>query len=66
MPHTSAKCSVPAVQVLVGPEPTKWQAVPSDVPIAVQVARDVELPSVQVVAARRIDEPAQLTETHNV
>ena len=41
---------VPATQVLVDPEPTKWQPVPSDAPIAVQVAVLVVLPSVQTVA----------------
>jgi hypothetical protein len=41
------------MQVLLFPVPTKWQPVPSAPPIAVQVARSVELPSPQVDAARR-------------
>ena len=40
-----------ATQVLVGPEPMKWQPVPSVAPIAVQVAKVVALPSPHAVAA---------------
>ena len=46
----------PATQVLVGPEPIRWQPVPSAAPIAVQVAVFVELPSPQTVAASEITE----------
>ena len=49
-----------AAQILVDPEPLNWQLVPSDPPIAVQVARFVALPSLQAVTTHRSNEPSQL------
>lgn len=44
--------SLRGTQVLVDPEPAKWQPVASVPPIFVQVSRFVVLPSVQVVAVK--------------
>lgn len=59
-----APACIPLKHVLVDPEPAKWQPVPSDAPIYLQVARFVALPSVHIVAARGKITPSQLASMH--
>lgn len=53
--------NVPEEQV---DEVSHWQPVPSDAPIAAQVTRSVELPSLQDVAARRKHNYCHISDMH--